>query len=479
MKTPARKIHTLIALPFLGLIASALADIRMTSIFSEHMVLQCDAAVPIWGYADPGEKVIVSFAGQSQTGTADRAGRWSVKLGGLAAGTHGTLTIEGRNRIEIQDVLAGEVWLAAGQSNMQLRVHEAANAAETKASADLPGIRMFTVAHRPAESPATDCEGQWVVCQPDSVGKFSATAFYFARELHAHRSVPVGVINASWGATPIAAWTRRGAMEGRPELAPIYAEWNNKNRPPRPEDATPLSLSKNYPGNLFDGMIAPLIPYALRGAIWYQGENNANSDQPGLYATQLPLLIRDWRQQWGRGNFPFAWVQLPNFQPKKAEPAKWPLVREAMLRTLGVENTGMAVTIDVGEANQIHPKNKIAVGYRLALWARAQVYGETIPYSGPLPVGHKANGNEITVAFSHTDGGLIAHGDQLTGFCIAGADRHWEPAQARIHDHQVILSHPGIAAPLAVRYAWADNPECNLFNGAGLPASPFRTDEWE
>lgn len=479
LRVVLRHARPLLAFAQLPIAAPLFADANVPRIFSDHMVIQCDVATPVWGHADPGEKVVVAFASQEKETTADASGKWRVKLDPLAPGTRSVLTIQAKNRLMIRDVLVGEVWLAAGQSNMQLQVNEAAQAKETAAAADWPQIRMFTVARRAADSAAMDCEGEWIVCSPQSVGKFSAVGFYFARELHAARSVPVGVINASWGATPIEAWTSPSAMEGRPEFAAIYSSWSDPDRRPQEGDAKPLRMSKNYPGNLFNGMIAPLIPYALRGAIWYQGENNANSSYPELYATQLPLLIEDWRHRWGLSRFPFAWVQLPNFSPKRLSQGKWPLVREAMLRTLAVPDTGMAVTIDVGEADKIHPQNKHDVGHRLALWARAKVYGEKIPYSGPLPDDYAIKGDKIVVTFNHTDGGLIARDGPVRGFYIAGADHRWLPAEAHIEHDTVVLSHRQIAAPLAVRYAWEDNPDCNLFNGAGLPASPFRTDDWE
>jgi sialate O-acetylesterase len=268
------------------------------------------------------------------------------------------------------------------------------------------------------------------------------------------------------------------------------AAWNTNSEalkaegkpvPWKPQKQVAPRLDKNYPGNDFNGMIAPIIPYAIRGAIWYQGENNAMSDFPQLYEAQLKLLIQDWRQRWGEGDFPFAWVQLPNFQmknPAQSALNQWAVVREGMLRTLAVTNTGMAVAIDVGNPNYIHPGNKQAVGHRLALWARAKVYGENIPYSGPLPAGQQINGDKITLSFTHTDGGLVAKDGGLKGFAIAGADHHWVPATAQIQGDQVVVASPEVKSPVAVRYAWADNPECNLFNGAGLPASPFRTDAW-
>jgi len=452
----------------------ARADVAVPALFSDHMVLQCAVEIPVWGKANPGEAVVVTFAGQEQRAVASTAGRWEVKLTPLTAGTRGTLVIDGRNRIVVRDVLVGEVWLAAGQSNMQLRVDEAAGAAETKTSADLEEIRVFTVPQRPAEDPAETCGGAWVVCQPGTVGHFSAVAFYFAREIHATRTVPVGIINASWGATPIEAWTSRPAMESRPELTSLLAEASaSKSTAPDAPDLAKFP-TKNLPGRLFNGMIAPLVPYAIRGALWYQGENNANSNHPELYALQLPLLIQDWRQLWRQGPFPFAWVQLPNFQPKSSGATeKWPIVREAMRQTLSMPNTGMVVAIDIGEARNIHPQNKAAVGQRLARWARARVYGEAVAWSGPAPAQIIAKGSEISVTFAYADGGLVARGATLRGFEIAGRDGRWVPARARIVGAQVALSAAEVPQPTTVRYAWADNPDCNLFNGIGLPASPF------
>ncbi len=488
------------------------ADVILPSVFSDHMVLQRGTAVPVWGWAGPGEAVTVAIAGQTKTATADATGKWSVRLDKLSAVEPVTLTVTGRNTIKVNDVLVGEVWLASGQSNMQLSVNDAMNVAKEKAAAQYPQIRMFTVAHHAAATPQTNCEGQWVVCAPDTVGRFSAAGYFFARDLHQALKVPVGIINSSWGATPIETWTCLDLLQGKPEFAPVFKPWEAKMRepfdeakaeakyqqamqawktnaearkaegkpvPPEPQKEVAPRLDKNYPGNDFNGMIAPVIPYAIRGAIWYQGENNAMSDFPQLYGAQLRLLIRDWRERWGEGDFPFAWVQLPNFQPWNANgSSKWAVVRDAMLHTLDVTNTGMAVTIDVGEPHYIHPHNKQAVGHRLALWALAKVYGENIPYSGPLPAGQTINGDKITLSFKHTDGGLVAKGGELKGFAIAGADRHWVPAAAHIEGDQVIVSSPEVPLPVAVRYAWADNPQCNLYNGAGLPASPVRTDDW-
>ena len=500
----------------LALGGSVRAEVRLPSIFSDHLVLQKNVAVPVWGWADPGEKITVSIAGQTQTTTADASGNWKLKLDSLAAAGPLTLTVAGHNRIVIQDVLVGEVWLASGQSNMGLSVNDVTNAWKEKSAAKFPQIRMFTVSPTPATTPQTNCGGQWVVCSPETVGHFSAAAYFFGRELHQTLAVPVGLINSSWGGTPIEAWTSMDRMEATPELTPVLQNWkktlhpfdpekaaqayaraletwtNNvaklkaegKTAPPAPKKAIDPRLDPKYPANLFNGKIAPLIPYAIRGAIWYQGENNAATDLANLYSIQLSGMIHDWRQRWDEGDFPFAWVQLPNFHPRTTNVVEtnfnnWCVIREEMLKTLAVTNTGMAITVDVGEANNIHPKNKQAVGHRLALWALAKVYRHDLPYSGPLPAGHEIKGDEIILSFQHTDGGLVAKDGELKGFAIAGADHRWVPAQARIAGEKIIVSSPAVTSPQAVRYAWAANPDCNLFNGAGLPASPFRTDDWK
>ena len=495
---------------------SAHADVKLPSIFSDHMVLQKNVAMPIWGWADPGEKITVSIAGQTKTTTADAAGNWKLKLGKLSADGTLTMTISGHNTIVIEDVLVGEVWLASGQSNMQLSVTDVTNAWKEKTSAKFPQIRGFFVERRPAITPQINCGGKWVVCSPETVGNFSAVAYFFGRELHEKLGGPVGLVQASWGGTPIETWSSMASMEAKSELVPVLKNWqatlhpydevaaqaeyvqasekwtNNatklkiegKSVPPQPQKKGDPRLDKNYPANLFNGMIAPIIPYAVRGAIWYQGENNAANDLAKLYSIQLSLMIQDWRQRWGEGDFPFAWVQLPNFHPRTTNVVEtnynnWCVVREEMLKTLAVENTGMAITVDVGEANNIHPKNKQAVGHRLALWALAKVYGKDIPYSGPLPDGDKIKGDEIILLFTHTDGGLVAKDGDLKGFAIAGENHHWISATARIQGNKVIVASPEVKSPKAVRYAWAANPDCNLFNGAGLPASPFRTDDWQ
>jgi len=492
----------------------AAADVRLPALFSDHMVLQRDATVPVWGWADPGEAVTVSIAGQRKTATADAKGKWRVKLDKSTATGPATLTVVGKNKLTVMDVLLGEVWLASGQSNMQMAVNGVKDARTEIAAANFPQLRMFTVARKTAVTPQEECGGKWVVCSPETVAQFSAAAYFFGRELHQSLKTPVGLINASWGGTAIEGWTSMPVQEKKPELAPVFEAWRQKvavpfneaaanaryekqlaawktnsqkakaaGKPPGRAPKKPVDprLQPNHPANLFNGMIAPLIPYAIRGGIWYQGENNANGPLAKLYAMQLPLMITDWRQRWNQGEFPFAWVQLPNFRPRSEDPGTpsgWAVIREGMLKSLSLPNTGMAVVIDAGETANIHPKDKQTVGKRLSLWAKATVYGEKIPFSGPLPASHKTSGSEIVISFTHTDGGLVAKDGELKGFAIAGAGKKWVVAKARIDGDKVIVFSPDVASPMAVRYAWADNPDCNLTNGAGLPASPFRTDDW-
>ncbi len=416
--------------------------------------------------------------------------------------------LSGGEKLELKDILFGEVWLGSGQSNMAMAVGGVENAQDEIASADYPLIRMLTVARQSKSEPSGELAGQWQVCSPQTAARFSATAYFFGRHLHkALNGVPVGLINSSWGGTAVEAWTSMPAQKQVPELKPVLAKWSDagkdydpeqddrnyqvrltrwqkavkqakaagKKPPRKPKKTGDPRLNQNHPANLYNGMIAPLIPYAMRGAIWYQGERNTSGPMAALYSLQLETLIRDWRTRWGQGHFPFIFVQLPNYQTTR----NWSVVQEQMLKTLCVPDTGMAVTIDVGDAKNIHPGNKQAVGKRLALWALGTTYGRKMTYSGPLYRAAEKRGNAMVVSFEHAGDGLKAAGGELTGFEIAGADRKFLPASAVIEGGTVVVSSQEVASPEAVRYAWAANPSCNLFNAAGLPASPFRTDEWE
>ena len=494
----------LVTSAILSVATAARAEVKLPAIFGDHMVLQRDTGVPVWGTAAPGEEVTVSIAGQTVTAKAGADGKWSVKLTKLtAAGPH-TLTVKGANTLTFSDVLVGEVWLGSGQSNMAMTVNRAKDYEAEQAAAKFPLIRMFTEASSAANAAQSEGKGKWVVCAPETVGGFSATAYFFGRELHKALNVPVGLINSSVGGTPIESWIAPEAQRASAALKPFFdtqqkatkefdatkakakfeqdqAKWKEaakqakaegKPAPKAPRDPVALNERKGNVGGLFNGKIAPLIPYAIRGALWYQGEANSSPDKAAFYHAQLSLLVTDWRARWGY-DFPFAWVQLPNFGGAGRD---WPLVREAMLKTLELPKTGMAITIDIGDEKDIHPKNKQDVGRRLAAWALGTVYGQKVATSGPLPAGHQVRGSEVVLSFKHTDGGLIAKGGELKGFVIAGADQQWKPAQARIEGDQVIVTSTDVKQPTAVRYAWENWPTCNLYNGAGLPASPFRTD---
>ena len=486
--------------------ATARADVMLPAVISSHMVLQRDAVAPVWGWADAGEKVTVKLAGQTKTATADAQGNWMVTLDALEAGGPHDLTVTGKNSLTVSDVLIGEVWLCSGQSNMAMSVGRSNNAEQEAAAAKLPQIRHFRTARASAPVPQKDCKGTWVVCSPQTVKGFTATGYFFGRDVHKALRVPVGLLNSSVGGTPVEHWTPASAQEdpafkklldgyrealkasvpeaARQAYAQQLAKWEQaaakakaagKRPPRRPRDPSAGTGIQPF-GGLYNGMIAPLRPYAIRGAIWYQGERNTRSGAAYLYRHLLPALITSWRSAWGQGDFPFLYVQLPNWKGHGVD--TWAVIRESMLETLKVPKTGMAITIDVGDSNDIHPKNKQAVGARLALVARGTVYGEKLVYSGPLYDKMTVAGSKARVAFEHVGDGLVAKGGKLTGFTIAGADRKFVPAAATIQDGTVIVSSPQVAKPVAVRYAWANDPTCTLCNKAGLPASPFRTDTW-
>lgn len=497
----------------LGLAFTASANITLPAIFTDHMVLQRDQPVPVWGWAEANEAVNVKFAGQTKATKAGPDGRWKVTLDALLASSDTrNLTVSGKkNTVVVKDVLVGEVWLCSGQSNMAMNVKNVLNAEKEIAAANFPLIRMFFVQSFTAISPQEHCQGVWQACSPKTIPNFSATAYFMGRDLHQTLKVPVGLINSSVGGTAIEAWTSMDVMKDNAELQPLLEKWRQdvalfeqpenltkneaekkqwqeavktavaaKQTPPRaPAFVGREPLNPNRPANLFNGKIAPIIPFAIRGAVWYQGESNAANGP--LYAMQLPLMIKDWRVRWGYV-FPFAWVQLPNFMKRETEPAaasNWARLREAQTKSLAAPNTGMSINLDIGEEADIHPKNKQEIGRRLALWARAKVYGEKLAWSGPIYQSHEIKGAQVVIRFTHAEGLKSASGGPaLKGFIIADENKKWQWAEARIDGDQVIVTHPEIKTPLAVRYAWANNPEVNLVNAAGLPACPFRTDNW-
>jgi sialate O-acetylesterase len=502
MKSIANLSSLIISITIVG--GSIQAEVKLPAIISDHMVLQADAEVPIWGTASPGESIAVSFGAATASTTAGADGRWEVRLPKLKAGQSESLVVRGSNTVTVNDVLVGEVWLGSGQSNMAMTVNRTLDFEKQAAAANFPQIRMFTVTSRAATSAQSDCTGEWTICSPQTVPSFSATAYFFGRELHRELGVPVGLINSSVGGTPIESWISPEAQAASPELKAFFASevkadgefdaakakakyerdlatWEEtakkakaarKAVPKKPQDPLVTRERKGNVGGLFNGKISPLVKYRIRGALWYQGEANTTPAKAEFYQYQLPLLIKDWRARWGY-DFPVAWVQLPNFGGPGRD---WPTVREAMLKTLSVPNTGMAITIDIGEEKDIHPKNKEDVGKRLALWALGEVYGKSGPTSGPLPASHERRADSIAVRFKHAQGGLVSKGGELRGFEIADKEGKWSSATARIDGETVVVSSSAVKSPTAARYAWSNFPDCNLFNAAGLPASPFRTD---
>jgi sialate O-acetylesterase len=639
----------------ISFLPAATAQIKLPAIFSDNMVLQRNAKIPIWGMAKPGQQITVKLQQQSKTTTADRDGKWRVDLAAMPAGGPYELVASGAENITFKNVMIGEVWLCSGQSNMEMPMvstwAKVNNFKAEVAAANYPDLRLFIVQRDKSTRPQTDVESEgWKRCDSTSVKNFSATAYFFGRHLQQKLGVPVGLIESSWGGTVVEAWTSSASLKTVPDMAgfvkllatsPVdsifdetafaakMAAWNRQldemdaspsgtapswinpnfddsawptmllptaweradlpafdgimkfrkvirlpesfskqnlqlnlgpiddadvtyfngvqigamsiynqhrhyrvpadllktgenviavrvldtggdgglygkpealnllkdstqalslagewryqvgtelqNLPPRPA----LANTPNRPMVLYNAMIAPLVPFAMRGVIWYQGESNAG--RAYQYRTLFPLLIKDWRARWGQGDFPFLFVQLANYQPVVREPVDndWAELREAQTMALSLPNTGMAVIIDIGDANDIHPGNKQDVGNRLALNARHLVYGENITYSGPIYKSMKIEGNHIRLFFDHAQDGLMSKGgDKLQGFAIAGADRKFVWADAMIDGKTVVVSSPQIAKPVAVRYAWAINPVCNLYNRAGLPASPFRTDAW-
>jgi len=621
------------------------ANVTPNPLFTDNAVLQQGMSVPVWGTADPGERVAVEFAGQTVSATASADGKWMVYLAPLKAGGPFTLTISGKNRRNMNNVLVGEVWVCSGQSNMERHLglqsgqKPITDWEQEVKDAKYPEIRQFYVTQKTSFTPAQTVSGGWSVCSPDTVKDFTAVGYFFGRDLHQARHVPIGLIHSSWGGTPAEAWTSEAGLRTVPGLAATLAEfkrsisdpegarrefemrlenWFRANDPgsaaSQPWNAPDLDagswkqmtlpgywqdagepnlhgvvwfrktfelpdsvtnaeaeldvdkvddqdttwvngvrvgsmngydLDRKYPvpagvlkpgqnvvavrvldtgGNggiwgdqklqlvlktgtpteplnlagpwqyrvgvnlkdvpwppmsagrsasaptvLYNGMIAPLLPYAIRGVIWYQGEANVGRERQ--YRTLFPALIADWRQAWGEGDFPFLFVQIAPYRDMTPE------IREAQLLSWQhTRNTAMAVTIDCGDADDIHPAHKQPVGARLALAARALGYGEKIEYSGPVFESMKIKGSKAVLQFMHLGGGLVAKDGPLQGFIMAGPDNFFHPAHAEIHGRTIVVTADAVSRPAVVRYGWANVPEGNLFNRAGLPASPFRTD---
>jgi len=460
------------------LAASARAEIAMPAVFGDHMVLQRNRPVPVWGTAKPNERVSVRVAGQTQTTRTGVKGRWKVVLTPLKAGGPYEMVVSGKNTLHFADCLIGEVWICSGQSNMAFALRSGNDAKAEIAAAEHPRIRLLAVPRRPMETPQTDFRGAWTVCSPKTAGAFSAVGYFFGRDLERILDVPIGLVNTSYGGTPAEAWTDARALAHERKLAPLLKRWKAAvGRPGRGGKRGKMRLHPHRPANLWNGMVAPLVPYAMRGAIWYQGESNAG--RAVQYETLFPTMISAWRAHWNLGNFPFLFVQLANFKARREEPGEsaWAELREAQRLTLGkVPNAGMAVIIDIGEAGNIHPKNKQDVGKRLAALALAGTYGREVVPAGPLFRKAVRDGKHLVLHFDNANGLCTQDDETLRGFAVAARDKHWVWAKARIVGETVVVEHPAGRQARYVRYGWADNPACNLANGAELPASPFRTD---
>jgi sialate O-acetylesterase len=505
------------------------AALELPAVFGDHMVLQRGLAVPVWGWADPGAMVTVRFAAKQRTPSADASGFWMTRLDPPEGNVHPqTLEVScGADMLSINDVLVGDVWICSGQSNMEWSVEASANAKEEVAAADHPQLRLFNVeGHVTSPIPEKDVNGRWMPCSPESVGKFSAVGYYFGRELLARTKVPVGLIGTNWGGTRVEPWTPPAGFRKVPELRELsrqvdafdpgteagkatwdgylgqVAGWLEASRRSL-SDGRPVSAPPRMPGftqgheptAIYNAMVAPLVPFGVRGAIWYQGESNAGEGE--AYFHKLRALVEGWRSVWDQGDsFPFYFyvVQLANFQQAQQAPEGgdgFARVRDGQKKVLTLPHTGLAVITDIGDANDIHPRNKQDVGRRLARWALRDVHRQAVEVSGPMFREMKVEGNQVRLLFDHPGGGLTAGrknglepfealpGAPPKGFAIAGEDRRWHWAEARIDVESILLSSPEVAKPVAVRYAWAGNPDqANLYNMAGLPAVPFRTDDW-
>jgi sialate O-acetylesterase len=511
-----------------GPLSIGLAQVRVSALFSDHMILQRDRPIVVWGWGTPGEDVLISLADQTANTQVAQDGRWTCTLKPLPASANPIeLKIQATNEILLKDILVGDVWLCSGQSNMEWGLG-GCDAPEDIQSANFPLIRHFGVEANFAASPQANVKGRWNVCKPETAPGFTAVGFYFARRVHQETGVPIGLLRSSVGGTNIECWMSQETLMNTPALQtyakmmrdslaqyqndlqaiiPEVEAWTKQSRdalssgaqvpmpPAIPEFPFGEKMFRPRCVTLHNGMIHPLKSFALKGVLWYQGENNAGSPADGLqYIEKKRAMINDWRQWFGDPDLPFYFVQLAAWQKTTNDPGLadgWAFFRDAQRQCLSLPHTGMAVAIDIGDADDIHPKNKYDVGQRLARWALANEYSKPIEVSGPLFRSLKIDGNKATIDFDHVGSGLAAgsktgrnpvefsESTPLRRFAIAGQDRKWYWAEARIEGNRVVCSHPSVPEPIAIRYAFSMNPQgANLYNRDGLPASPFRTDDW-
>jgi len=510
------KLKTILFTLLSGVLLPSLvtAELRLPAIINDHMVLQQKQANPIWGWDTPGTEVTVTFGGQNKTAIAGKDGKWTVKLDPVSANADpAEITIKGSSERKIADVLVGEVWMCSGQSNMGMTVAGDWKAQVESLASNHPNLRLITVPRVGTQELKEDFSGTWEAANPENCQSFSAVGFFYGRYLHEILGVPVGLINNSWGGSAAEAWVRRDALEADDRFAGLMESWKSREAyfaseagkakndaevanwkkkaeaakaagtqvPRAPNSPAALLGGNSRPGNIFAGMVHPTLGYGMKGVIWYQGESNAGRAYE--YRSLFPYMIEQWRKEWGQGDFPFYWVQLADFRDEVAQPgeSQWAELREAQTRTMSLPNTGEAVIIDLGEANDIHPKNKYDVAARLVRWALANDYD--IPNIKPQSPTYKdmsVAGNKVILTFTHAAGGLrTVDVNEVRGFAICGEDRKWVWASAEITGAETIdVWSDEVASPVAVRYAWAENPVCNVFSKDGLPMTPFRTDDF-
>ena len=505
------------------LAVSARAELKLPAIIGDNMVLQQKQANPVWGWDAPGTEITVTFAGQTKTAKAGADGKWTVKLDAVPANAQpATITIKGSSTRELKNVLVGEVWICSGQSNMGFNLSSVWDADLDIAQAKFPQIRLISVPQVGTQEIQDDFKGQWEECSPANAGQFTAVGYHFGRVLHEMLGVPVGLIDNAWGGSACEAWVKRDVLEKDPRFASIIARWKQIESTftqeafdkqvadykvkaaawgqaraeaakagtffttPAPRPPQNLMTGQGRPGNLYAGVLHPTIGYGIKGVIWYQGESNASRAKE--YGELFPFMIEHWRKEWQQGDFPFYWVQLADYKNYQTEPVEsdWAELREAQTRTMSkLPKTGQCVITDLGEANDIHPKNKRDVAERLARWALVNDYGQKLPYRSPELKDAKFDGGKALLTFDYAPQGLrTIDTDDVKGFAICGADKKWVWAKASIiggskkGTNQIEVSAEGVTQPVAVRYAWADNPVCNVYSAEGLPVTPFRTDDF-
>lgn len=498
----------------LALTQAAQAELKLPSIIGDHMVFQQNQTNPIWGWDTPGTKVTVTFSGQIKSAEAGADGKWSVKLDPLPANDKPeVMTISGSEKKEVQDVLVGEVWMCSGQSNMGFTLYGDWNGDLEAVASKLPNLRLIRVPQVGSQALQKDFKGQWRASSAETASGFSAVGFFFGRYLHQILGVPVGLIDNAWGGSAAEAWVRRESLERDPRfkllmenttkreayLASDKAKADLKNQterwkksaerakaegkaaPRRPQSADQWLTGNARPGNIFGGVVYPTLGYGIKGVIWYQGESNAGRAYE--YAELFPFMIEQWRKEWNQGDFPFYWVQLADYRAEKPEPgdSDWAELRESQTKTMKLPNTGQAVIIDLGEGKDIHPKNKRDVAARLVRWALAKDYGIKIPYRSPEFKSMEIQGDKALLTFDCFGSSLRTFDvEEAKGFAVCGEDKvwHWAKGVVRGADKVEVFS-ADVSKPVAVRYAWADNPVCNLYSKEGLPVNPFRTDDFE